>query len=143
MLRSLHMKLVLIMVLLVVCLMTIVGAFLINSVNRFYLDAFYAQMTDVFSEDDKILRELTVQTEEELQPVQGTAGPESGEETDLARGAKALQKVLFSKMGALGVDGRNRNFYILDGDSGRFLQGSSEDGGQSLEMTPQFTPCHQ
>ena len=36
MLRSLHMKLVLIMVLLVVSLMTIIGAFLINSVNRFY-----------------------------------------------------------------------------------------------------------
>ena len=40
MLRSLHMKLVLIMILLVVCLMTIAGAFLINSVNRFYLNQF-------------------------------------------------------------------------------------------------------
>lgn len=36
MLRSLHTKLVLIMILQVVCLMTIAGAFLINSVNRFY-----------------------------------------------------------------------------------------------------------
>ena len=44
MLRSLHTKLVLIMILQVVCLMTIAGAFLINSVNRFYLNEFYNQI---------------------------------------------------------------------------------------------------
>ena len=40
MFRSLHMKLVLIMVLLIVSLMTVVGAFLMNSVVRFYLNDF-------------------------------------------------------------------------------------------------------
>ena len=44
MFRSLHMKLVLIMVLLILSLMTVVGAFLMNSVVRFYLDDFYVQM---------------------------------------------------------------------------------------------------
>ena len=55
MLRSLHMKLVLIMVLLVVSLMTIAGAFLVNSVNRFFLNDFYAQMSEVFSEPAFVL----------------------------------------------------------------------------------------
>ena len=47
MLRSLHIKLVLIMILLVVCLMAIAGAFLINSVNRFYLNEFYLSLIHI------------------------------------------------------------------------------------------------
>ena len=39
MLRSVHMKLVMIMVLLILSLMTVVGTFLINSVMAFYLEA--------------------------------------------------------------------------------------------------------
>ena len=58
MLRSLHIKLVLIMILLVVCLMTIAGAFLVNSVNRFYLNEFYTQMVEVFSQDTVFIRDL-------------------------------------------------------------------------------------
>ena len=63
MLRSLHMKLVLIMILLVVCLMTITGAFLINSVNRFYLNEFYTQMAEVFSRDTEFVRDLVTAQE--------------------------------------------------------------------------------
>ena len=40
MLRSVHMKLVMIMVLLILSLMTVVGTFLINSVMAFYLEEF-------------------------------------------------------------------------------------------------------
>ena len=40
MLRSLHTKLVMIMVLLILSLMLLVGAFLINSVAAFYLEEF-------------------------------------------------------------------------------------------------------
>ena len=40
MLRSLHMKLVMIMILLILSLITVVGAFLINSVMAFYLEDF-------------------------------------------------------------------------------------------------------
>ena len=43
MFRSLHMKLVLIMLLLIVSLMTVVGAFLINGVIGFYINGFYDQ----------------------------------------------------------------------------------------------------
>ena len=70
MLRSLHMKLVLIMVLLVVSLMTIAGAFLVNSVNRFYLNEFYSQMVEVFNNDPELVRDLTTATEEETDGAQ-------------------------------------------------------------------------
>ena len=51
MFRSLHMKLMLIMTLLIIALMTVVGAFLVNSVSGFYLEQFYSQMQGVFQND--------------------------------------------------------------------------------------------
>ena len=118
MLRSLHMKLMLIMVLLVVSLMTIAGSFLVNSVNRFYLNEFYSQMAEVFSSDPEMARDLTTQRQGETDPV------------------AALQQVMDANMGALGVDGRNRNYYILDGATGAYLAGSDDEGGQDLAVTP-------
>lgn len=118
MFRSLHMKLVLIMVLLIVSLMTVVGAFLINSVVGFYLDDFYNQMIQVFNNDTEFFRLLTVQT-----------GPDED-------GVLMLQKVLSDNMGALGVDGRSRNYYILDGDTGAYLAGSNDEEGSRLKFTP-------
>ncbi len=119
MFRSLHMKLVLIMTLLIVSLMTVVGAFLTNSVARFYMDEFYTQMDMVFS-DREFARDLVT--------------PAEGEEN----GAAALQQVMQSYMGALGVDGRNRNYYILDG-TGAFLAGSDPASGAALSFTPNLT----
>lgn len=118
MLRSLHIKLVLIMILLVVCLMTIAGAFLVNSVNRFYLNEFYTQMVEVFSQDTEFIRDLVTAREGE---------------TD---GVQAIDEILVAKMGPLGVDGKNRNYYLLDGDTGQILS-SSDDAGDTLEeITP-------
>ena len=51
MFRSLHMKLVLILVLMIISVMAVVGTFLINSVSTFYLDSFYEQMQSVFTGD--------------------------------------------------------------------------------------------
>ncbi len=119
MFRSLHMKLVLIMTLLIVSLMTVVGAFLTNSVSRFYMDEFYTQMDTVFS-DREFARDLTT--------------PEEGEEN----GAEALQQVMQFYMGVLGVDARNRNYYILD-STGSFLAGSDPEGGATLTFTPNLT----
>ena len=48
MFRSLHMKLVLIMLLLITSLMAVVGAFLMTSVTNFYIDDFYSQMGETF-----------------------------------------------------------------------------------------------
>ena len=119
MLRSLHIKLVLIMILLVVCLMTIAGAFLVNSVNRFYLNEFYTQMVEVFSQDTEFIRDLVTAREGE---------------TD---GAQAIDEILVAKMGPLGVDGKNRNYYLLDGDTGQILSSSDDDAGDTLEeITP-------
>ena len=95
MLRSLHMKLVMIMVLLILSLMMVVGAFLINSVTAFYLEDFYSQMSDVF-QDPLLYHDLTTPAEEE------------------ENGAEQLSLVLDAYAGELGVDNRNRKLYILD-----------------------------
>ena len=99
MFRSLHMKLVLIMVLLILSLMTVVGAFLMNSVVRFYLDDFYVQMQDVFG-DQVFLDDLQTPTQDELE---GRVEP-----------VDMLKQVLNSNMGPLGIDNRTRYYYILD-----------------------------
>ena len=62
--RSVHMKLVMIMVLLILSLMAVVGAFLINSVSAFYLEDFYTQVAEVF-QDRSLLHDLTTEGEEE------------------------------------------------------------------------------
>ena len=114
MLRSLHMKLVMIMVLLILSLMLVVGAFLVNSVTAFYLEDFYTQVSEVFS-DPQLVHDLETEREE-------------GED-----GAAQLREVLASVAGELGVDGRNRKLYILDG-SGECLV--SPDGDDApLEYT--------
>ena len=87
MLRSLHTKLVMIMVLLILSLMTVVGAFLVNSVTAFYLEEFYTQMADVFG-DQGLYTDLTTQTEAEI----------AGE----AEGAQMLESILNVYAGELG-----------------------------------------
>ncbi|MEG1858309.1 MAG: HAMP domain-containing protein, partial [Pseudoflavonifractor sp.] len=114
MFRSLHMKLVLIMVLLIVSLMTVVGAFLINSVSAFYQADFYSQMDNVFSE--ALARDLQSPAEEG--------------QTE----AQHIQNVLKAYVGEMGVDNRNRNYFILD-DAGRYLAGSDDEQGRNLTIT--------
>ena len=114
MLRSLHMKLVMILVLLILSLMMVVGAFLINSVTAFYLEDFYSQMHDVF-QDPLLYHDLT------------TA---SGEEEN---GAEQLAQVLKAFAGELGVDNRNRKLYILDSNGVCLVSPDGEEG--KLEYT--------
>ena len=52
MFRSLHMKLVLILLLLITSLMTIVGAFMMTSITSFYIDEFYQQIEKVFGDSN-------------------------------------------------------------------------------------------
>lgn len=112
MFRSLHMKLVLILVLLIVSVMAVVGTFLINSVNTFYLDSFYEQAQSVFDKD--MNRSL--------------------QDTAAESGAAGLKTVLTANKSRLGVDEYHRNFYILDGE-GRYLEGSNETRAGSLTRT--------
>ena len=117
MFRSLHMKLVLIMVLLIISLMTVVGAFLMNAVVRYYLDDFNTRMSSMFSAQD-LYEDLTI--------------PYDGE----ANGVEGLQDVLRANMGELGVDGRTRYYFILDGTTGAYLAGSDDQLGQNLDKSP-------
>jgi len=114
MLRSLHSKLVMIMILLILSLMMVVGAFLINSVTAFYLEDFYTQMSEVF-QSPALYEDLTTVTSEE------------------ENGAVMLADVLDAYAGELGVDGRNRKLYILD-ENGACLV--SPDGA---EGAPDYT----
>ncbi len=118
MLRSLHMKLVMIMVLLILSLMMVVGSFLINSVTAFYLEDFYTQMSEVFQDPD-LAADLTTP---------------SGKEED---GGAMIEEVLKAYAGELGVDGRSRKLYILDGN-GVCLRGNENDT-QPLRYTPNLT----
>jgi len=112
------MKLMLIMTLLIVSLMTVVGAFLVNSVAGFYLDQFYSQMQSVFQEDEEFVHDLE------------NAAP------DEENGAERIAQMLDSYTGNLGVDGQTRNYYLLDGSTGAYLAGSDSKGRSAgLPMT--------
>ena len=51
MFRSLHRKLVLVLVLLIVSVMAVVGTFLINSVTSYHIREFRSQMSSVFTSE--------------------------------------------------------------------------------------------
>ena len=122
MLRSLHMKLVMIMVLLILSLMTVVGTFLINSVMAFYLEDFYTQMSRVFDQNMALSRNLETAV--------------SAEED----GAQAILDIMDAYSGELGLDGRSRTLYILDGETGAYLAGTDEEEGRNLEYdSPNLT----
>ena len=116
--RNIHLKLVLILVLLIVSLMVVVGAFLMNSVTGYYINEFYTQIAAAFGQDNAdFVRDLQ------------TAGED---ETD---GAAMMEAVLSAYEGVLGVDRRSRNFYVLDAN-GRYLGGSAPEPEGGLAVTP-------
>ena len=119
-LRSLHMKLVMILVLLIMSLMMVVGAFLVNSVTAFYLEDFYAQISEVF-QSQSLYDDLTNVTENE----------KKGE------GAQMLAQVLDAYAGQLGVDGRSRKLYILDANGTPVVRPEGDTG--TLEYTRNLT----
>ena len=120
--RTLHLKLVLILVLLIVSLMVVVGAFLMNSVTGYYINDFYQQIADAFGQDNvDFVRNLQTVTEE-------------GED-----GAAMVREVLNAYAWVLGVDRRNRNFYVLDGTTGRCLGGSAPEPEGGLGVTPNIS----
>ena len=113
MFRSLHMKLILILILLIVSVMAVMGTFLINSVGNYYLRDFYDQVTGVFSYN--MLVSL-------------------GEAAQDAEGASLLAERMEAHRGSLGID-THRSYYILD-ENGRYLGGSRAHGSADLVATP-------
>ncbi|MBQ1352094.1 MAG: HAMP domain-containing protein [Oscillospiraceae bacterium] len=116
MFRSLHMKLVMIMLLLIISLMIVVGVFLTNSVVKFYMDSFYQQMQTVFS-DEEFYGDLK-------------------NKATMDDGIEQIQTMMEGNAGALGINSRTRNYFILDGTTGEFLAGSDPEQGETLEITP-------
>ncbi len=108
--RSLRMKLVLIMVILIAALMTVVGAFLITGVGEFYMTEFYTQMRQTFSQDF-IAQMQTVAREDD---------------------APARLKELVMAQSDLAIDLSSRNVYILS-NSGEVLESSNQ--ASSVTMT--------
>ena len=96
MFRSLHMKLVLILILLIVSVMAVMGTFLVNSVGSYYLNDFETQIESVMTENgSETLRSLE-------QAAAGEDGP-----------ARILE-ILSAYDGRLGID-TYRTYAVLDG----------------------------
>ena len=122
MFRSLHMKLVLILLLLITSLMTVVGAFMMTSITRFYIDEFYQQMNSVFGDSD---------------PANGAFVNSLRREAAQDNGAQKLQDMIEVKARDLGLNSSTRNYYILDGRTGAFLAGSDDQSAfESIQATP-------
>ncbi len=107
MLRNLHTKLMLVLVLLMIAIMAVTGTFLINGIGTYHLSEFTSQMATAFSQSSELVSDLR-------------AAARSG------NGAEALSDVLRAYSGTLGVDLYSRNYYVLDGKTGAFLTGSGE-----------------
>ena len=97
------MKMVMIMVILILALMTVIGAFLISGVGNFYISEFYVQMERTFSP-------------EFITQLQDLADGENG--------PTQMKELLMAQTG-LGIDVNDRNVYILD-NLGQVLEGSDE-----------------
>lgn len=110
-LRSLHMRLAMILVVLIIAVMAVVGTFLINWVSTYYFDDFTEQMNSAF-------------TANMYSALKSEAASENG--------AEALKGALEAYSSSLGISS-NRNFYILDGKTGAMLEGSDDS---EPERTP-------
>ena len=121
MFRSLHMKLVLIMLLLITSLMTVVGAFMMTSITGFYIDEFYQQVEGVFGDSD---------------PANAAFVNSLRREAAQADGALKLQEMVEAKAGDLGLNSSTRKYYILDGRTGAFITGSDDQASfESIQAT--------
>ncbi|MBR3848778.1 MAG: HAMP domain-containing protein [Oscillospiraceae bacterium] len=109
--RSLQAKLVLVFVLLIVSVMAIVGTFMLNRVSVYYFDDFTEQMNSVFN------AELFAMLQNEAKADDGAARVNTA--------VKAYSSAM--KISSY------RNYYILDGKTGKTLYGS-KDG--EVERTP-------
>lgn len=115
MFKSLRMRIVLILTLLIASVMVVVGTFLINSISSFYNDDFSRLMREVFS-----TKEFT----DSLNGALTEADPPEN-----------LYAVLNAFSGKIGIDSY-RDFYILNGSDASFLKGSNSEKGKQLERTP-------
>ena len=115
--RSLHMKLMLILLLLITSLMAVVGAFLTTSVSSFYINTFYQQMGEVFGEENRGF----------VSSLRSAAAQDDA--------ADRIQGILEGYAASLGIDSRSRNYFVLDGQTGAYLNGSAAADSLPREQT--------
>ena len=113
--RSIYTKLVAIILVLILALMAVVGAFLMRGVRNFYINEFYTRMQEAFSDADM-------------------AG-DLRSAADEAGAADRMADILRANAGQLGISSGARNYFILDGGTGAFLTGSDPAAGPELQMT--------
>jgi len=113
--RSIYTKLVAIIIVLILALMAVVGAFLMRGVRNFYIQEFYKQMQEAFS-----------------------GAVMAGDLRTAADGEDAAERmadILRANSGQLGISSGTRNYYILDGDTGKYITGSDPAAGAQLAVT--------
>ena len=115
MFRSLHMKLVLIMVLIMISVMAVVGTFLINSVTTYNIDNFLSQMSMVF----------TPEFIAKLEDIEASSEAPAAD----------MSALMAAYSGALGID-ESRSFYILRASDGSYAEGSDDSLSQTMPLTP-------
>ncbi len=115
MIRSIYTKLVAIILVLIVSLMVVVGAFLLAGVRNFYINEFYTRMQEAFASAD-VAADLRAAADEE-------------------GAAELMAEILRANMGRLGISSGTRNYFILDGETGECLTGSDPEAGQYLSVT--------
>jgi len=111
--KSLHFKLVLILILFIICIISIIAAVMLSGVIDFYTQTF----------NDMISRTLNEAIKREICGLMG--------ENDFYVNVENLLKPIYGNMGISGY----RNLYVLDMD-GKYLAGTNEKLGNSLEKTP-------
>lgn len=112
MLKTLQMKLVLILVILIFSVMSILGTFLLNNITKFYFEEFNKQISSVFTTD--IIRDF-----ENI--------AKNGDIID-------LKQMLDAYSSSLGID-NDRNYYILNGNTAESILSTQSDNSKKFEIT--------
>lgn len=114
MLKSIQQKLVMIFVLLITAIMIVMGTFLFNNVTSFYHKEFRNQMLNIFDESLVSQLEKAAQSENPIEE---------------------MKVIVRAFSGSIGIDSY-RNYYLLNGKTGLFLDGDDVSGGLVLTKTP-------
>lgn len=109
--QKLQWKLVLMFIMLILSVMIIAGTFLLNSVTTFYHNQFRELMDSEFSPGSEINNILA----------SALSSSDPSERVKEAVEAFSTNR--------LGINGKSRNFYILDGTTGDYISGSTENTG--------------
>ena len=115
MLKGIQQKLVLIFVLIIIAIMSVLGTFLINNINVYYHTEFRTRISSTFN--DVFIEQLENACSNE-KPVE------------------ELEVMLNAYSANIGIDYSYRNYYILDGLTGAYINGTDSKKGKSLAKTP-------